>query len=406
MTTPSDYPDVYRELFAAAPDGILLVGPDGVIRLANSQCGRILGCDSEQLPGRSIDDFVPLVSRHRHSGHRADFQAHPRTRPMGSGLDLSAQRDDGSRIPVEISLSPVGSGASAAVLAIVRDVSDRRAAEQTIHELSEALTARVAHLEVLNTELESFSYSVSHDLRAPLRAIDGFSLALLEDYGQELPAEAQHHLDRIRAGAQRMAQLIDDLLVLSRISRADLRINEVDVSGLAGVVLRGLQQSDPDRDVEAEIEPGLRLRGDIGQLRLVLENLLDNAWKFTSKQAWTHISIRGTTMDGEPAVVVSDNGAGFDEQYSDQMFGAFQRLHSAAEFPGTGVGLAIVQRIVLRHGGRITAGSHPGAGATFVFRTTSSQRQDADAVGRPGSVPEHLDSEPRQSESLEEWSGP
>lgn len=373
MTTPGNTLDGYCELFAAAPDGILLVGPDGVIRLANPQCARILGCDPQELQGRSVDDFVPLAARHRHAGYRANFQAQARTRPMGSGLDLTAQRPDGSRIPVEISLSPVGGGPRAAVLAIVRDVSERRAAEQTIRELGDALTARVAHLEVLNSELESFSYSVSHDLRAPLRAIDGFSLALLEDYGPDLPPEAQHFLDRIRVGAQRMAQLIDDLLVLSRISRADLRIDDADVSELAAIVLRELRQSDPDRDLESEVEPGLRLQADTGQLRLVLENLIGNAWKFTSKQARAHISIRGTTLDGEPAVVVNDTGAGFDEQYADQMFGAFQRLHSADEFPGTGVGLAIVQRILLRHGGRITAGSHPGEGATFVFRTTNSQ---------------------------------
>lgn len=370
-TLPDELPDaVFRHLFEAAADGILLVAADGVIRLANPEAAKILGAADGELVGSRVDQFVPLHARPQHARHRADFAMHPRTRPMASGLHLSSQRPDGSQIPVEISLSPVEAGGEHLVMAIIRDVSARRAAERTIAELSETLATRVQHLELLNEELDSFSYSVSHDLRAPLRAIDGFSAALQEDYGSRLPDDARHDLDRIRAGAQRMAALIDDLLALSRISRSDLRIEPVDVSELAESVLAGLREADPDRQVSAEIEPGLQLHADRRLLRVVLENLLGNAWKFTGTRSYAHIRVSGTTLDGQPAVVVSDNGVGFDEQYADKMFGPFQRLHSAEQFPGSGIGLAIVHRILARHGGRIVAGSHPGAGATLVFRTT------------------------------------
>lgn len=381
MPTASDTSDrVYRELFAAAPDAIIVVAADGTVLLANDECTRLFGYSHSELVGMQVEELVPVEARYRHREHRGGYVQHPRGRPMGSGLDLSGQRKDGTRIPVEISLSPVSRGGAGdpLVLAIVRDVSDRRATDQQIRDLSDSLQSRVAHLEALNSELETFTYSVSHDLRAPLRAVDGFSAALLQDYAADLPAEAQHYVDRVRAGAQRMNQLIDDLLALSRISRSELHLEEVDVSGLAGVVLQELTSADPERRVESEIERDVRLRADPRQLRVVLENLLGNSWKFSAKRPRTHIAVGGTTLDGEPAVVVSDNGAGFDEQYAARMFWPFQRLHPTDEFPGTGVGLAIVQRILLRHGGRITAGSHPGAGATFVFRTTPSPAAPVD----------------------------
>lgn len=234
--------------------------------------------------------------------------------------------------------------------------------------LGESLRARQAELERANRELEAFSYSVSHDLRAPLRSVDGFSQALLEDYGDQLPPEALDYLHRVRHAAQRMSQLIDDLLKLSRLSRAPMQDEDVDVSALAGEVADGLVRSAPERQVTFDIAPGLHARGDPSLLRVVLENLLGNAFKFTSKVPHARIEVGSrVTKDGETEIYVRDNGAGFDPRYASRLFVPFQRLHSASEFQGTGIGLATVQRVVHRHGGRIRAESQPGEGATFFF---------------------------------------
>ncbi|WP_211194364.1 sensor histidine kinase [Pyxidicoccus fallax] len=233
------------------------------------------------------------------------------------------------------------------------------------------LEARVAQrtqeLTAANHELESFSYSVSHDLRAPLRAVDGFSQALMEDEGERISQEGQEHLRRLRAAATRMAQLIDDLLRLSRLTRAELRCEPVDLSALAREVADILQRSEPGRQVTFDIAPGLMTRGDARLLRVVLENLFGNAWKFTSQRSDARIALFAESRDGRPHYCVRDNGVGFDMAYADKLFSPFQRLHRPDEFPGTGVGLATVQRIIRRHGGDISAEAVPGGGATFRF---------------------------------------
>jgi signal transduction histidine kinase len=224
-----------------------------------------------------------------------------------------------------------------------------------------------AELFTANKELEAFSYSVSHDLRAPLRAIDGFSHALLEDCADKLDDDGRGYLNRIRAAAQRMGLLIDDLLNLSRLSRAPLRKQSVDISALAGSIAGDLQATQPERKIDLRIEGGLKATADPGLLRVVLENLLNNAWKFTSKRECAHIEFGMAPGNGTPTYFVRDDGAGFDPAYADRLFGAFQRLHAMSEFAGTGVGLATVQRIVRRHGGRIWAESAVDRGATFSF---------------------------------------
>ncbi|MGH7823284.1 MAG: sensor histidine kinase, partial [Candidatus Binatia bacterium] len=224
-----------------------------------------------------------------------------------------------------------------------------------------------AQLEAANKELEAFSYSVSHDLRAPLRSIDGFSQALLEDYGDRFDSQAKSYLERVRAATRRMAQLIDDLLNLSRVARSEIRREPVDLSAMVQTVLVELQRREPDRQVECLVPPGMVAEGDARLLRLVLENLLANAWKFTSKKPHARIELGMTKQNGRPAYFVRDNGAGFDMAYASKLFGAFQRLHGAGDFPGTGVGLATVQRIVHRHGGRVWAEAAEGEGATFWF---------------------------------------
>jgi signal transduction histidine kinase len=221
--------------------------------------------------------------------------------------------------------------------------------------------------EAANKELEAFAYSVSHDLRAPLRAIDGFSQALLEDYAARLDAGGRHYLDRVRANAQRMAQLIDDLLDLSRVSRSALQREAVDLSALAREIVAELRRAQPDRQVEVVIADGLRAVGDGRLLAVALQNLLGNAWKFTARQARARIELGRTNENGHSAFFVKDDGAGFDMRYVDKLFGAFQRLHSPQEFEGNGIGLATVQRIVRRHGGRVWATGEVGNGATFYF---------------------------------------
>jgi signal transduction histidine kinase len=241
-----------------------------------------------------------------------------------------------------------------------KEIEERKRAETEIQRVNtELFTA--------NKELEAFSYSVSHDLRAPLRSIDGFSLALLEDYSEKLDDEGKKHLERVRAATQRMGTLIDDMLNLSRVTRASMHLEKVNVSEVAGEVVAELQKSQPERHVEISIEKGLEATVDSHLLRIVLGNLLGNAWKFTSKRTSARIEVGKTDDNGTSAFFVRDDGAGFDPAYADRLFGAFQRLHAMSEFPGTGIGLATVQRIVHRHGGRVWAEGSAGRGATFYF---------------------------------------
>jgi len=236
------------------------------------------------------------------------------------------------------------------------DITARRHAEETLRE-------REAGLDAANKELEAFSYSVSHDLRAPLRSIDGFSQALIEEYEDRLDGAGKSYLQRVRAATQRMGVLIDDLLNLSRVTRAPLRRARVNLSALAQSIVEDLRHAQPERAVEFVIAPGLDDDCDTNLIRIVLENLLGNAWKFTSRHAAARIEFG---CEGE-TYFVRDDGAGFDATYKAKLFGAFQRLHNVHEFSGTGIGLATVQRIIRRHGGRVVADGAPEKGATFSF---------------------------------------
>ena len=235
------------------------------------------------------------------------------------------------------------------------------------HELSETRAVLVEELERKNMELEAFSYSVSHDLRAPLRSIDGFSKILLDDYGGKLDANGQRYLSRVRAAAQRMGELIDDLLQLSTVGRAELQRGRVDLSGLARIVATELERVNPDRRVQVSIADGVVANADYRLLQVVFENLLGNAWKFTTVVADATIEFGVSQQDGVPTYFVRDNGAGFDMSHAGRLFTPFQRLHAEAKFPGTGIGLATVRRIVDRHGGRVWAESVVDRGATFLW---------------------------------------
>jgi len=258
-----------------------------------------------------------------------------------------------------------------AIFMASRIAGERRRAEDDRRmkaELEQRVIERTAELEVANKELEAFSYSVSHDLRSPLRSIDGFGQALLEDCASRLDDQGRHYLNRIRSSTQHMGQLIDDLLKLSRATRTEIRREPVDLTQLAQSVITGLEIVEPDRKVECRVQASMVVNGDPRLLRIVLENLIGNAWKFTSRTAQARIDM-ASFPDGADnrAYYVRDNGAGFDMAYVDKLFGVFQRLHTPAEFPGTGIGLATVQRIIHRHGGRAWAESEGGKGASFYF---------------------------------------
>ena len=253
----------------------------------------------------------------------------------------------------------------------VRDISDLKKIEKELKtfnvELEEKVKERTTQLKAVNKELESFAYSVSHDLRAPLRALDGYSASLQTKYDEHLDDEGRHYLSRIRNAAIYMSDLIDDLLKLSRVTRTALKNQQVDLSKLASEIVNHLQEAEPQRKAVIKITPGLHACGDAGLLQVAMENLIGNAWKFSSKEAQTEIEVGRTTVEGEAVFFIRDNGAGFNMAYADKLFGAFQRLHKVGEFPGTGIGLATVQRIINRHGGRVWAEGEVGKGATFYF---------------------------------------
>jgi PAS domain S-box-containing protein len=357
----------FRALLESAPDAMVVVDQQGVIQLVNTQTEKMFGYDRVELVGQTIEIIVPKRFRKKHAKHRDGYQGDHPVRPMGVGLDLFGLRKNNIEFPVEISLSPLETEEGLLVSAAIRDVTQRRRMEEDVQKLNEDLKQRAAQLEAANKELEAFSYSVSHDLRAPLRSIDGFSHVVLEDYGEQLPADARGYLERVRAAAQRMAVLIDDLLNLSRVTRTALQPRFINLSKMAEEIAQGLQESHPERQVNFSFVPDLMVEADPHLIHIVLENLLSNAWKFTSKQEDPAVEFGQKNHAKERTFYVRDNSVGFDMTYADKLFGVFQRLHSISEFPGTGVGLATVQRIISIHGGRIWAESAEGKGATFYF---------------------------------------
>jgi PAS domain S-box-containing protein len=253
-----------------------------------------------------------------------------------------------------------GKGKGRIILLAFEDITDRRQAEDKLKKTAIELARS-------NEELEAFSYSISHDLRAPLRAMDGFSEEVLQNYGEKLDGQGRDYLNRIRIASQTMSQLIDDILKLSRITRADIHFDKVNISGLVNTIGSEIKIAHPERQVIFVIQPEIEAYGDSNLLNIALTNLIENSWKFTIKNSQARIEFGVTREDGKPVYFVKDNGVGFDMKYADKLFQPFRRLHTDREFPGTGIGLATVQRIIQRHGGRIWAESEPGKGTTLFF---------------------------------------
>jgi PAS domain S-box-containing protein len=368
-----------EERFRLLVDGvkeyaILMLDPEGNVLSWNAGAERLIGYRAEEILGLHISRFYPEEGA-TPSAEEALAVAAREGHFREEGWRV---RMDGSRFWADVTLTALRDrgGALRGFAKITHDMTERRAADEEIRtlnaELEQRVRQRTAELAQALKELEAFSYSVSHDLRAPLRAIDGFSQALVGHGADRLDEQGRHYLDRIRAGARRMSELIDDLLLLARVSRSDLRRAPLDVGQLAASTAAELRRRDPGRDVELRIAEGMNATGDRRLLTIALENLIGNAWKFTSRLARARIEVGCEVQGGETVYFVRDDGAGFDMAYADKLFGAFQRLHEASEFEGTGIGLATAQRVIARHGGRIWAEGRPGQGATFFFTLGTS----------------------------------
>ncbi|GGM30382.1 ATP-binding protein [Dactylosporangium sucinum] len=343
---------------------------DGRYMLVNREYERLFNVSRDTIVGLTDHDLFPAPIA---AAFRAnDLQAAERGRPVS--MEETAPGDDGPHTYITVKFPLIDAhGRAYAVCGISTDITDRIRAEERVRQLNAELEDRVrqrtAELEASTRELDAFAYSVSHDLRAPLRSLDGYAQLLVEDYADRLDEDGREYLARLQANVARMGQMIDDLLDLSRATRTELRRSRVDLTGLAEQVTEELRDVEPAREVHVRIAPGLTAAGDPDLVRLVLQNLVGNAWKFTSHRPDAVIEV----YREEPGVtVVRDNGAGFDMRFAGKLFEPFQRLHSASEFEGTGIGLAIVHRIVSRHGGRIWAEGTVGEGAVFRFTLEAS----------------------------------
>lgn len=391
ITDPYSSKNRLKAVVASLAEGVVLRDADGKIVDCNLSAERILGKTLAQMKGQNsiASDWQML----REDGSELPDEERPTVAAMRTGKPQSDtvicyRKPDGSALWALVNVQPLfdgPSGTPSGFVTSITDISKRKSAEMEIIRLNVALENRVsrrtAQLEAANRELEAFSYSVAHDLRSPLISIEGYGALLQKAVPPESGERTRHYLERIRSGVQRMGELTDGLLALAQLSRASIHWETIDMSAEAHAIMRTLSEGDSGRLVNLTIAPQLLVRADRSLLRQVLENLIANAWKFTSKMPRTEIEV-GMQADGDadPVYFVQDNGAGFDMAYADKLFGTFQRLHSPEEFPGSGIGLATVNRIIMRHGGKIWANSALGKGSTFFFTLNGAQSNAALAL--------------------------
>jgi PAS domain S-box-containing protein len=374
----------FRSFVEAVPDAVIVIGRDGGIVLVNSQTERLFGYAREELVGQPAETMIPERFRDQYRIRFEGYFAEPRAagprRRDGHGL-----RKDGTEFPFESTVGLLESEGGTLLCSSVRDTTERNKAEEARRRAEVALGHAKDAAEAANRELEAFSYSVAHDLRTPLRGMNGFAQVLLDTYRDKLDADGQDWLQEIILGASKMGSLIDGLLALARLTRGELRREPVDLSSVARAAAKQLARVEPHRVVETVVQESLCAEVDPPLARALVENLLGNAWKFTGKVSAPRIEFGATEKDGERTFFVRDNGAGFDMAFASKLFSPFQRLHSVEEFPGTGIGLATVQRIVHRHGGRIWAEAAVDGGASFYF--TLPERASGTTPGRPEQTP-------------------
>jgi PAS domain S-box-containing protein len=343
----------FRSLLDSAPDATVIVDEKGTIQMINHQTENLFGYTREELIGKPVEILIPDDLRGRHGQHRASFAQTPRVRAMGAGIELHAVKKGGIMFPVEISLSPIQTEEGMLVSASVRDITIRKELEN--------------ELKKTNAELEAFTYSVSHDLRAPLRGIIGFTAILEEDYAANLDEEAKRITGIIKSNTIKMGHLIDDLLAFSRTGKQELVKTDINSRALVQGVIADLQEQNPTEGITWHVRDLLPVKADINTIRQVWINLISNAIKYSGSVKNPVIEIGSLFDNGEIVFYVKDNGVGFDEQYKHKLFKVFQRLHNPEEFEGTGVGLALVEKIVSRHMGRVWGEGKPNEGATFYF---------------------------------------
>jgi PAS domain S-box-containing protein len=349
---------------------------DGRYMLVNREYERLFHLRREAIIGLTDHDLFPPEIADEFRAN--DLQAASSGGPVQ--VEEVAPGEDGPRTYVTVKFPLLDSaGRAYAVCGISTDITDRKRAEEQVRqfnaELEQRVRERTAELEASARELDAFAYSASHDLRTPLRALHGFSEILLEDYADRLDDDGRQSLRRIQANVARMELVIDDLLNLSRVTRTGLTRERVDIGALGWKIIGELRAAEPHRQVEVQIADDLVTTGDSRLIRLALGNLLSNAWKFTGKREHAIIGLGAVRQDGHQVFFVRDNGAGFDMRYANKLLEPFQRLHTMAEFEGSGIGLAIVSRILSRHGGRVWAEGEPGTGATFFFTLASDGTQ-------------------------------
>lgn len=359
-TQPQAAEALFQGLLEVAPDPIVIVDSRGTIRIVNRETELAFDYSRDELVGQPIEVLVPGNAREAHAAHRARYQADPHTRPMGIGLELWGRRKDGTLFPVEISLSPLRLEGETLIISIVRDITGRKRAEQHLRALA-------ADLERSNRELEQFAYVASHDLQEPLRMVASYTQLLARRYGDKLDDDADEFIAFAVDGALRMQELINDLLTYSRVGSRALELTSVDMGQVVDRVVADLSLAIEEADASVT-HAGLPIvRGDALQMQQLMQNLIANGIKFRRPGVPPCVHVSAERDGNTWTFSVTDNGIGIEPQYRDRIFVLFQRLHSRAEYPGTGIGLAICKKIVERHGGTLEVRSEQESGTTFEF---------------------------------------